>query len=61
VPNQSVIGARGPRDRSGRCSAAGRIVAHRDEFGRFASVADLSRVEGFDPERVATVAPHLKV
>lgn len=33
-------------------AAAGRIVAHRDEFGSFAGLEDLVRVEGFDEERV---------
>jgi competence ComEA-like helix-hairpin-helix protein len=42
-------------------NAAARIVAHRDEFGRFGSVADLSRIEGFDTERVAALETHLKV
>jgi competence protein ComEA len=33
--------------------AAARIVEHREEYGRFASVDDLLKVEGFDADRVA--------
>lgn len=33
-------------------AAAARIVAHRDEFGSFGGLEDLTRVEGFDDERV---------
>jgi competence ComEA-like helix-hairpin-helix protein len=39
--------------------AAERIVAHRDEYGRFASVADLSAVHGFDDQRVRRLEEHL--
>lgn len=41
--------------------AAARIVAHRDEYGRFGSVDALTRVEGFDAERVAALEPGLVV
>jgi len=37
-------------------SAARRIIEHRLEYGSFASVEDLTRVEGFDSDRVATLA-----
>jgi competence ComEA-like helix-hairpin-helix protein len=41
--------------------AAERIVAHRDEYGRFASVADLSQVDGFDAQRIRRLEEHLTV
>jgi len=37
--------------------AADRIVEHRERHGRFDSVDDLGAVEGFDPHRVARLAP----
>lgn len=40
-------------------AAAERIVADRDEYGRFSSVDDLARVEGFDEERVRGLAGRL--
>lgn len=42
-------------------NAAARIVAHRDEFGRFGVVGDLTAVDGFDAERVALLEPRLEV
>lgn len=39
--------------------AAERIVAWREEYGRFGSVADLQRVEGFDAERIEGLSPHV--
>jgi competence protein ComEA len=39
--------------------AALRIVAFRDEYGRFASLDALTQVEGFDAERVARLRGHL--
>jgi competence ComEA-like helix-hairpin-helix protein len=41
--------------------AAARIVAHREEFGDFASLDDLVRVESFDSQRVAELREHLRV
>lgn len=41
--------------------AAQRIVEHREEYGAFASVDDLARVDGFDPERLAALRPHVRV
>jgi competence protein ComEA len=39
--------------------AAERIVAHRDEYGNFASVADLRQVDGFDEQRIRRLEEHL--
>lgn len=36
--------------------AAARIIEHREEYGRFSSLDDLRRVEGFDDERIAALA-----
>lgn len=41
--------------------AAQRIIEHREEYGAFASVEDLTRVEGFDQERLAAIRPHVRV
>jgi competence ComEA-like helix-hairpin-helix protein len=41
--------------------AAERIVAHRDEYGHFASVAELSQVDGFDDQRIRRLEEHLTV
>jgi competence ComEA-like helix-hairpin-helix protein len=41
--------------------AAERIVAHRDEYGRFASVMDLLQVDGFDRRRVQRLEEHVTV
>lgn len=41
--------------------AAERIVAHRETYGRFASVDDLQAVEGFDHHRVSRLASHAAV
>jgi competence ComEA-like helix-hairpin-helix protein len=41
--------------------AASRIVSHREEFGDFASLAELARVEGFDSQRVAELREQLRV
>lgn len=41
--------------------AAERIVAHRDEYGRFESVGDLRAVDGFDAQRVRRLEEHLSV
>ncbi len=41
--------------------AAERIVAHRETYGRFASVGDLQAVEGFDHHRVSRLAGHAAV
>jgi competence ComEA-like helix-hairpin-helix protein len=41
--------------------AAARIVAHRDEFGRFLAVTDLTKVDGFDQERVDLLEAQLEV
>ena len=41
--------------------AAERIVAHRDEYGDFASVMDLSAVDGFDEHRVRRLVEHATV
>jgi|GEM_PF-1468341 len=42
-------------------NAAARIIAHRDEFGRFGSCAELTRIEGFDAERVVALEPYLRL
>lgn len=36
--------------------AAARIVEHREEYGRFATLDDLRRVQGFDDKRIAALA-----
>lgn len=36
--------------------AASRIVEHREEYGRYSSLDDLRRVEGFDDERIAALS-----
>lgn len=41
--------------------AAQRIVAHRESNGPFASVEDLTAVEGFDQHRVSRLAPRATV
>ena len=41
--------------------AANRIAEHRARHGRFKSVDDLEAVEGFDPHRVARLAPRATV
>jgi competence ComEA-like helix-hairpin-helix protein len=41
--------------------AAERIVAHRDEYGRFATLADLGEVEGFDAKRIRRLEEHATV
>jgi competence ComEA-like helix-hairpin-helix protein len=41
--------------------AAERIVAYRDEYGRFAKVADLREVQGFDEKRVRRLLEHVTV
>lgn len=41
--------------------AAERIVAHRERHGDFASVEDLTAVEGFDQHRVSRLAPRATV
>jgi competence ComEA-like helix-hairpin-helix protein len=41
-------------------AAARRIVAFRDEYGRFESLEALTQVEGFDAERVARLRGHLR-
>lgn len=40
--------------------AAARIAEHREEFGRFRSLDDLTRVEGFDAARVAELAERVE-
>jgi competence ComEA-like helix-hairpin-helix protein len=41
--------------------AAERIVAHRDEYGRFESVRDLLEVDGLDERRVQRLEEHVTV
>jgi competence protein ComEA len=41
--------------------AAQRIIDHRDEYGRFASVEDLAKVEGFDAGRIAELRGHIRI
>jgi competence protein ComEA len=41
--------------------AAERIVAHRDEYGRFATVMDLREVDGFDEKRIRRLEEHVSV
>jgi competence ComEA-like helix-hairpin-helix protein len=41
-------------------AAARRIVAYREEYGRFASIDALAQVEGFDAERVAGLRGRLR-
>jgi competence ComEA-like helix-hairpin-helix protein len=41
--------------------AAERIVAHRDEYGAFASVEDLANVEGFGAKRVTALRDRARV
>jgi competence ComEA-like helix-hairpin-helix protein len=41
--------------------AAERIVAYRDEYGNFASVADLRGIDGFDEKRVRCLEEHLSI
>ncbi len=42
-------------------TAAQRIVEDRDEYGRFTSLEELGRVEGFDAERVGALRDHASV
>ena len=41
--------------------AAERIVAHRDEYGRFTSVMELRAVDGFDEQRIRRLEEHVSV
>ena len=41
--------------------AAARIVDHREEYGRFSSVDELERVEGFDADRIRAFRGRVRV
>lgn len=41
--------------------AAERIVAHRDEYGAFASVDDLTQLQGFGASRLESLREHIRV
>ncbi|MDQ3728326.1 MAG: helix-hairpin-helix domain-containing protein [Actinomycetota bacterium] len=41
--------------------AAERILDHREEYGRFRTVEELERVEGFDSGRVQSLRSHVRV